>query len=214
MKKLIAAIIMAVTVSAMAQMPVLDSELFRVDIDATVPYGTRLLDEKGSPYIHIDMKQVHVTRFIQIKKQKYSIDAWILDAAVNKKTGRASINGAGLNQFALFAYNTLEGRADKGMVAFSMNIPEQGEGVPAPKLYFAGETDVRWDEEKNRYVLISGKGTCSGYSHPETSEASSTIEKSTIYTLCKMFPAWGTFTISKVDYTEAQIIQIILDQKK
>lgn len=209
MKKLAFIVAIVVGITAFGQGKA-ESELFRFDFDYTVPRGTVLVDEKGSPYIHVDLVQAHAVKLIEVRKDRYGCSAWEKRIVLDKRSGKWCVNGMGVGQFGLYALNVKEGRSAKGMVAFATSLPPQGEGLSPHVARVAGEVEVEWDETERRYVALSGRGQVAGFSNPDFCMAGESVGRASIMTLCKMFPAWGTFTMRQVGYTDAEIVAVLL----
>lgn len=204
MKKLIIAAIILVSVAAMGQKPnnIGMSEVLEITSVINLPVVIMAKDENGSPYVRVEMDTLVTKKYVK-NTQKWP----------RANTHEVATIVAGKLRWQVMSHvSFLEAnpktKDNWGFVAFQSSVGVYTPDVPAITVYYAGLLETKWDEAEQRFRIVKGKGTISGFSNNNsiikeyTDEAAFGLQD-------RYLPAFGTFTVRPMKYTDAQIKNIL-----
>lgn len=192
--------------------PIVKTEYLVFKISYNAPATTRVRDEKGSEYLHIDYisKTTCVVVKCEYKKEeKYGRVHETKNATNLHLSSSNSINGSGMSQSTFAVLNPNE-NSNKGAVCFQVGLSGTGEGLASATCELAGLLDVEWNEEEQRYVVTGGEGFVSGSNYPSPYEAYAYLTSATHGGMARKLPIWGTFTVKRYgDIPTEQVKRLI-----
>ena len=212
MKKLIALLLIALTSIAICgeityihgkeEIKPKTKECLIFEIDLTILKGTEVVDEQGSKHYHLDWIPLHTRRVVYFTQQGRFWRSY--EGRTSSSNG---LSGSATTHHAVVVMNTFEGDTD-GYIAFNFSIGvNDNSATPPVNCSLSGKTQNRWDEEEQRYVLVSGSGVVSGHSYPTLWNAWGDLQKAALDVQSAITPAWGTFTVHREVLTDAEIVK-------
>jgi hypothetical protein len=205
MKKLIVvAAIILVSVAAMAQKPnnIGMSELLEITSVINVPVVIMAKDENGSPYVRVEMDTLVTKKYVKNTQKWPRANTHEVATIVNGK-----LRWQVMSHVSFLEANP-KTKDNWGFVAFQSSVGIFNPDIPTITVYYAGLLETKWDETEQRFRIVKGKGTISGFSNSNkivrqyTDEAAFGLQDNYL-------PAFGTFTVRPVKYTDAQIKNIL-----
>jgi hypothetical protein len=204
MKKLIVAAIILVSVAVMAQKPnnIGMSEVLEITSIIDVPTTIVVNDAEGSPYVRVEMDSLVSRMFIKNTQKWPRSNTHEIATIANGK-----LRWQVMSHVSFLEANP-KTKDNWGFVAFQSSVGIFNPDIPTITVYYAGLLETKWDETEQRFRIIKGKGTISGFSNSNkivrqyTDEAAFGLQDNYL-------PAFGTFTVRPVKYTDAQIKNIL-----
>lgn len=205
MKKIIAIIAMLATITvALAQKPnnIGKSEIIEIISSITIPTTITVNDAAGSPYIRVEMDELASRKFFRFTQKWPRANTCEVATIVNGK-----LRWQVMSHVSFLEANPKD-KDNWGFVSFQSSVGVYTPDVPAITVYYAGLLETKWDESEQRFRIIGGKGTISGFSNSNkivrqyTDEAALGLQDNYL-------PAFGTFTVRPVQYTDTQIKSIL-----
>ena len=206
----IAEIIMAlvfISATASAQKPnnIGKSEILEITSSITSPVTIIVNDAEGSPYTRVEMDGLVRKMYLRFTQRWPRANTCEIATLINGKLRWQVMSHVSFLQANPKAKDTW------GFVSFQSSIGGLSPDVPAANVYYAGTLQTRWSEDEQRFYIVGGKGTISGFSNSNPIVKSYTDEAA-LGLQDRYLPAFGSFFVRSVKYTDSQIKNILIKE--
>lgn len=177
-------------------------EVFQIDIQLNEVQEVVRIDENGSTYISHEIKPKTAKVFVKCKEKWPQVDCFDLMVAWStwaEKGIKVTPKWQTMQEFSLMALQPTE-KGTFATLVFSLDFSSTMRGV--------GEVEVKWHEKEQRFKASRGHGIM--YKVVDSTKADG-IERGSYGASRKFIPSWGSWSMRRVLFSDAQIKQIIKD---
>ena len=199
---IIAIIFFAATASAQKPNNIGMSEVLEITSIIDVPTTIVVNDAEWSPYTRVEMDSLVSRMFIKNTQKWPRANTHEIATIANGKLRWQVMSHISMLEANPHVKDTW------GFISFQSSVGVFNPDIPAITVYYAGLLETKWDDAEQRFRIVKGKGTISGFSNSNkivrqyTDEAALGLQDNYL-------PAFGTFTVRPVKYTDSQIKNIL-----
>ena len=202
---IMALVFIAATASAQKPNNIGKSEILEITSSITSPTTIIVNDAEGSPYTRVEMDSLVRKMCLRFTQKWPRANTCEVATLINGK-----LRWQVMNHVAFLEANP-KAKDTWGFVSFQSSIGGLSPDVPAANVYYAGTLQTRWSEEEQRFYIVGGKGTISGFSNSNPIVKSYTDEAA-LGLQDRYLPAFGSFMVRPVKFTDSQIKNILLKE--
>lgn len=202
---IIAIVFIATTASAQKPNNIGKQEVLEITSTITYPVGVVAIDKKGSPYVRVEMTTKTSKMFMRNTQKWPRVDTCQYAAIVN-----GNLRWQIMSHKSILTANPQD-KDNWGFIAFQSSVGSSNPDIPSINIYYAGILETEWSEAEQRFCVIGGRGTISGFS-ANSKTAKQYTDEAALGLQDRYLPAFGEFTIKPVKLTDAQIKAIIINK--